>query len=142
MDIAVIGSRKYAYLEEVREYVQHLSPGDRIISGHAIGPDQTAEDEGRKCGLEVLSLPAQWELYGRGAGYRRNVDIVSLSDKVVAFWDCFSKGTLHSITLAIKVNKPVELFVSSVDSIDPRSEVWKRLIGDGSLVRLMNPYKH
>lgn len=111
MDIAIVGSRNFYDLEKVRDYIRHLSPTDRIVSGHAKGPDITAEQEGQLRGLEVLSLPAEWDKYGRGAGYKRNAEIVAFVDKVVAFWDGKSKGTLHTITLAIKAKKSVEVYI-------------------------------
>ncbi len=49
---------------------------------------------------------ADWNKYGKSAGFRRNIDIVDNSDCVIAFWDGNSKGTLNSVTTAINKGIP------------------------------------
>lgn len=109
MNVAIVGSRDYSNLEAVRAYVQSLPKDTVIVSGGARGVDSVAEQEARKCGLKVLIFPAEWEKYGKSAGYRRNVDIVTAADQVVAFWDGESRGTQHSINLARAQGKPLEI---------------------------------
>ena len=50
MNIAVIGSRTYRNLEQVRGFIRGLSIHDTVISGGAKGVDRTAEDEARRLG--------------------------------------------------------------------------------------------
>lgn len=100
--VAIIGSREYQQLKRVVEYVNSLPKGTVVISGHAKGVDQVAEKAARACGLEVVSIPAEWGKYGKSAGFRRNVEIVDRADVVVAFWDGESKGTEHTISVAKK----------------------------------------
>jgi hypothetical protein len=45
-------------------------------------------------------MAADWDTYGKSAGYRRNADMAKYSDAVVCFWDGVSKGTKHMIDLA------------------------------------------
>jgi len=59
MKVAIVGSRHYPNLERVRKYVRKLSPNDTIVSGGAKGVDQTAEDEARKLGMEVISVSSE-----------------------------------------------------------------------------------
>lgn len=54
--MAIVGSRTYPDLEQVREYVRELSKNDIIVSGGAKGVDATAENEARKFGMEVISV--------------------------------------------------------------------------------------
>ena len=110
MKVAIIGSRTYPDLEKVREYVRKLSQDDIIISGGAKGVDETAEDEARKLGMEVISIPAEWNKYGRRAGLMRNDLIVAMADLVVAFWDGVSRGTKYTIDKAKEKNVITQVF--------------------------------
>ena len=84
MKVAIVGTRTYPDLEQVRDFVRQLSPDDIVISGGAKGVDETAEDEARKLGMEVISVTPEWDKYGRRAGLMRNDIIVGMADSVVA----------------------------------------------------------
>lgn len=102
MWVAIIGSRDYAWPENVVEAVEYLCvehPGWKLVSGAARGPDKWAADAARERDVRVLELPADWSL-GRGAGFLRNHEIIGRADVVIAFWDGKSPGTRHSIGLA------------------------------------------
>ena len=111
MKIAIVGSRGFPEPERVRAYVRSLKKDDIVISGGAKGVDSWAVEEAKVQGLETQVFPADWDLFGKSAGYRRNVDIVEAADFVVAFWDGKSKGTAHTIKLAQKAGKPVEVLL-------------------------------
>ena len=53
-------------------------------------------------GWEVLSFPADWDKYGKAAGYKRNDEMARNADALIAFWDGKSRGTRHMIDLAKK----------------------------------------
>ena len=110
MKVAIVGTRTYPDLEQVREYVRQLSPDDIVISGGAKGVDETAEDEARKLGMEVISIPAEWNKYGKRAGLMRNDIIVAMADLVVAFWDGVSRGTKYTIDRAKEKNVITQVF--------------------------------
>jgi len=76
-----------------------------IIQGAARGADSMAREYAHCRGLDTREFPAEWEKYGKSAGYRRNADMVNRADVVVAFWDGESKGTKHSIDLALSQGK-------------------------------------
>jgi uncharacterized protein (DUF3820 family) len=104
--LAVVGSRAYPNLELVEEFIASLPPHiDTIVSGGAAGVDTTAEIAARARGLNVITIRPNWKAFGRYAGFARNALIVKEAHKVIAFWDTESKGTLHTIHLAQKVNK-------------------------------------
>ena len=107
MRVAVIGSRKFPDLELVSAFVRDLPPGTWVVSGGAPGVDTTAELSARLSSLPTLVFRAEWERYGKSAGMRRNADIIANADKVCAFWDGESKGTLNSINLAKSNRKPL-----------------------------------
>ncbi len=107
--VAIVGSRDYLHLGRVAQFVAALPAGTIVISGGARGVDKTAEQAARSYGLETLILPADWERFGKSAGFRRNHDIVGRADRVVAFWDGKSRGAKHTIDLARKAGVPVEI---------------------------------
>jgi predicted Rossmann fold nucleotide-binding protein DprA/Smf involved in DNA uptake len=110
MKVAVVGSRHYPKLYLVRKLVAALPFDCTVISGGARGVDSEAEQAARARGLAVEIFPADWRKYGRGAGMRRNREIIARADVVLAFWDGVSPGTQHSIQLAKMLGKPVQVF--------------------------------
>lgn len=108
MNLSVIGSRtfnNYQLLEE--EILYHQLNIGKIISGGAKGADTLAEIFAKKHDIETLILKPEWNLYGKSAGYKRNVDIINKCDICIAFWDGESKGTKHSIDIANNLKKPL-----------------------------------
>ena len=71
-----------------------------ILSGTARGADQTGEVYARIRALSVEQYPAEWDKYGKSAGYKRNHLMASLATHCVVFWDSQSKGSKHMIDLA------------------------------------------
>ena len=110
MKIAIVGSRGYPRLNEVAEYVKALPPDAVIVSGGANGVDQMAELTAKDRGLRTEIYYPDWKRHGKSAGFIRNEDIVKAADCVVAFWDGKSKGTAHSMKLAGKYGKPLEVY--------------------------------
>ncbi len=112
MNIAIVGSRGFRALKRVQEFVkQELNPGDTVVTGGALGVDMAAMEAVKKAGLSMLVHYPNWNMYGKGAGYERNVKIIDDADVVVAFWDGISKGTAHSIKTARDAGKVVKVFV-------------------------------
>lgn len=107
--IAIVGSREYPDWNQVREYVESLPYLATVISGGARGVDRMAAETARRRGMNVVEYPADWERYGKSAGYRRNQTIVDNADRIVAFWDGKSPGTKHTIDIAERAGKPVEV---------------------------------
>jgi len=71
-----------------------------ILSGRARGADTLGENYGVSKGIRVDVYPANWDKYGKSAGYRRNAEMANDADALVAFWDGKSRGTMHMINLA------------------------------------------
>src|SRR5579871_3629698 len=101
--VAIVGSRDYGDLDQVRSFVVHLQhkhPAATVISGGARGVDTVAASAARAAGLQVVVLPAEWRrggVFDRSAGCRRNAAIVAACDVLVAFWDGSSRGTAHAV---------------------------------------------
>lgn len=70
------------------------------------GADAIADRFARRHDLDVDPHPADWERYGRSAGYVRNAEMVHTLDRtnrdhlVVAAWNGRSRGTKHTIDTA------------------------------------------
>jgi len=105
MRLAVVGSRNYEPLEDVRIFIRSLTPETVIISGGARGVDRTAAEEAKKRGLAVEVFLPNWAMYPRSAGLIRNSRIVDECDELVAFWDGKSPGTRDSVKKASNVGK-------------------------------------
>ena len=108
MKVAVVGSRNLTNIEIGRYISEDVN---EIISGGAIGVDSCAAEYARINGLKLTEILPQYDKYGRGAPIVRNKEIVNYADKVIAFWDGSSKGTLSVIKYAEKVGKPCEVIV-------------------------------
>ena len=109
MNIMIVGSRNfhdYTFLRnKCNEIIQKISDNDvTIISGGARGTDSLAEKYAEEYNQEfaLWVMKAEWNQYGKKAGYLRNAEMVKISDYLIAFWDGKSKGTKHSIDLFMK----------------------------------------
>lgn len=110
MRIAIVGSRgfkNFDFLEKTILDNYKTENITEIISGGAKGADTLAEQFAIKHSIPMSIFTPDWELYGKSAGYKRNIQIIDMSDEVIAFWDGISKGTKHSIDLANKAKKKV-----------------------------------
>jgi len=86
-------------------------PNFILVSGGARGVDTWASDQAiNNTKLSIVHY-AEWDKYGKKAGFLRNHDIINDADMVFAFWNGTSKGTKHSIDLAIKAGKPINIYV-------------------------------
>lgn len=103
--VAIVGSRWFPKLDMVRRFVRQLPPGTTVVSGGADGVDEVAAEEARACGLEVKLFLPQYDVFGKEATFKRNDEIVSDADCVVAFWDGRSRGTAYTFTEAERAQK-------------------------------------
>lgn len=75
-----------------------------IVSGTANGADKLGERFAQDYELMVKRFPANWDLYGKSAGYKRNEQMALYAKEdngaLIAFHDGVSKGTGHMIDLA------------------------------------------
>jgi len=110
MRLAIIGSRTFNDYNLLRKSIHIFNTEiDCIISGGAKGADSLAKQFAEEWHIEYVEFPAEWNKYGKAAGFRRNHDIVNACDTVLAFWDGKSRGTKHSLDLARDAKKPTFL---------------------------------
>lgn len=113
--IVVAGSRgftDYDVLSEIMDRVLIKSMRDHVvfISGTAQGADRLGERYARDNDYECERYPADWDRYGRSAGYKRNQKMAKVATHLVAFWDEQSRGTRHMISIAIEAGLTVRVF--------------------------------
>ena len=107
MKIAIVGSRNIA-VADIGKYISHV---EEIVSGGAAGVDSCAAEYAKERGIKLTVFLPQYDRYGRAAPIMRNKEIVDYSDKIIAFWNGSSKGTLSTIKYAQKVGKPCEIII-------------------------------
>jgi hypothetical protein len=111
MRIAVVGSRDYADLEVVRQFIREQERSTVIISGGAKGVDTEAVNEARRLRMNYEVYLADWQRHGKSAGPIRNRTLVEKADIVAAFWDGKSRGTKSTIDMARNAGKLEYLFI-------------------------------
>ena len=119
MKIAVVGSRNFPSKKFVQDtvfmYLHDCGFKCEFVSGGARGVDTWAEEVAHSCnmgaGIPCKIFKADWDKHGKSAGFMRNEKIINEADLVLAFWDGTSNGTKHSIDLARKNKKPINIYV-------------------------------
>ncbi len=114
LKVAIVGSRKFFNVKIATRVVARLlerDPNVIIISGGASGADSLAEMLAKRmCTQPPIIIHADWDRYGKSAGFKRNQLLVDASDEIVALWDGASKGTLSTIRLALAAKKPTYVY--------------------------------
>ena len=113
MRLAIVGSRTITDMNVLIDALQEYDITE-IVSGGARGVDTMAEDYAVANDIDTIIFPADWERYGKRAGYLRNVQIVDYADEVLALWDGKSRGTKHTIDIAHRAGKPVTIVTITV----------------------------
>jgi hypothetical protein len=104
MRIIIAGSRSFSDRHLLYQKMDALVAKQggivTVISGTAKGADKLGEEWARDRGYPVKRYPADWDAYGKSAGYKRNVEMAEDADACVVFWDGESKGAKHMIDIA------------------------------------------
>lgn len=120
LGVIIAGSRYFweygTFAEVTDKMLSNYAPSDiTIISGGANGADQLAERYARENGIKIIVMPANWEKFGKSAGYRRNEAMHKrLNDfekkACLCFWDGQSKGTKHNFGLSIRYEEQLKVY--------------------------------
>ena len=111
MRVIVCGSRKWTDREAITNRLFELPSHATIVHGNAKGADRIAGQEAEKLGLFVEPWDAQWDLYGKAAGFIRNEAMAKAgADLCLAFWDGQSRGTSDMVDHAESYGIPLELY--------------------------------
>lgn len=107
--LLVCGSRNWADHDYLYKWLDRVDPKpDMIIHGDARGADHAAGIWARTGGITEVKVPAQWEAYGKGAGPRRNKEMLRLEPHVVVGFPLGnSAGTHNMMDVSRKAGFPV-----------------------------------
>lgn len=114
MRTIIAGSRTIIDYESVKKILdEHWEEFNinTIVSGGARGVDSIAIQYGRENDIVLDIYMADWEQFGKSAGYIRNMKMGENADSLICFWDGVSRGTANMISIMKKMNKPVVVFV-------------------------------
>ena len=78
--VIVAGGRDFDNYELLRERCDYFLQNTKdveIVSGVARGADLLGERYARERGYTIKRFPANWDLYGRGAGPIRNAEMAA-----------------------------------------------------------------
>ena len=101
MKTIIAGSRNfygYAVLEEMINVITWEIT--EVVSGGAKGVDKMGELWADDHNVPLIRFPAEWDKYGKAAGYIRNKQMAEYADALIAIQLQGSKGTANMITLA------------------------------------------
>lgn len=115
-NIVIAGSRSlqnnYKAISVLDTFFKKYKPSEfTAVSGMARGIDIMARDKAIENGFTVLEYPADWERYGKSAGYIRNAEMTKISHCSLILWDGVSRGTKHMIDLCEKEGVATHLIV-------------------------------
>jgi predicted Rossmann fold nucleotide-binding protein DprA/Smf involved in DNA uptake len=106
MKLAIVGSRTIKSFD-LKNYV--TNDCNEIVSGGAKGIDKIAQMYAKENNLKVTVFLPDYKRYLKGAPFKRNQQIAEYADKCLAIWDGKSKGTINTVELFKKFNKPVRV---------------------------------
>lgn len=78
-----------------------------VVSGACWGIDKLGEMWAKNNKIPIISKPANWEEYGKIAGYTRNKEMSEVSDALICIRSEDSKGSIHMVNIMNKLRKPV-----------------------------------
>lgn len=113
MKLIVAGGRDFTdtnrMIAELQKLVEsgEITDSPELVCGMARGADMLAYSLWANNKMPIHNFPANWDKYGKSAGYRRNQEMGEFADAAVCFWDGNSKGTKHMIDIMNRLNKPV-----------------------------------
>ena len=116
----VAGSRTfsdYSLLSRKLDKILSNQSDVTIVSGGAQGADALAERYAKERGYDLQVFHANWNKFGKSAGFKRNAKMWEYLTEVadaehrgcVCFWDGSSKGTAHNFGFAKANNTPLRI---------------------------------
>lgn len=112
MKVIIAGSRSGFVARNVFEAIEESKfVITEIVSGTARGVDRDGEYYGKCNNIPIKRFPADWDQYGKAAGYIRNKQMAEYADALIAVWDGESRGTKNMIDTMQSLNKPVYIYI-------------------------------
>lgn len=116
-NVGIVGSRNFTdyklFCKVIDEWTKTNGPITKIISGGCRGADTMAERYAKEWNIPAVVFNAEWEEYGKSAGFVRNKKIVEDSTCIIAFPSKNGKGTQNTIELAKE--RSIDVFIQPID---------------------------
>lgn len=112
MRVLVCGDRAWDDRERIETRLAELPHETVIVEGGAPGADSLAREIATSLGMVTETHPADWPRYGRGAGPKRNQEMLDSGvGRVIAFHRDLgrSRGTADMVRRAKRAGIPVEV---------------------------------
>lgn len=114
MKVIIAGGRDFNDYEKLKSFCNHIlqrydHDDIEIVCGMARGADLLGKKYAEEYNFKLAKFPANWDKFGKRAGYLRNAEMAEYADALIAFWDGSSKGTQHMINLAKERNLKIRI---------------------------------
>lgn len=104
--VIVTGGRDYDDWAMIQAVLGFIKP-DLVVQGGASGADKDAQSWARYNDVKCVTIPAAWDLHGKAAGPKRNVEMIeSYPDAIVVAFPG-GAGTESCVKEAVKRNRVV-----------------------------------
>lgn len=118
--IIIAGSRNFTDKERLYKILDNrlasIKDDVEIISGHCRGADMLGEQYAKDHNIPVVVFPADWNTYGKKAGYIRNKQMAEYASEengvLIAFPIGEARGTKMMIGLAHDYDLETEVYYS------------------------------
>jgi len=101
MKTIIAGSRGIKDIKIIKQAIKKSGIKiSTVLSGRAKGVDMLGELWAKNNNVPVEGFLPDWKRYGRGAGLKRNLEMIENAVALIAIWDGKSKGTEHTIKKA------------------------------------------
>ena len=110
--VIIAGGRdfnNYALLKTTCDNLLKNQNNIEIVCGMAMGADILGLRYAKEMNYCVKKFPADWNKYGKSAGYKRNLQMGEYADALICFWDGKSRGSKLMIDIAEKLNLPTRI---------------------------------
>lgn len=111
--VLIAGTRTFDNYELLKNELNKLKeeldlPITEVVSGKAKGADSLGERWAKENNIKVIEFPAEWDKYGKKAGYLRNTEMGKYCDRGVIFTNG-SKGSEMMINIMKYFKKPCKI---------------------------------
>ena len=115
MKLIIAGSRTitaYSHLVDAMNYALDIYPDfhniSEVVSGTAAGVDRLGEQWAARSGVPVRRFPANWAMYGKSAGMKRNKQMAEYvgpdpGGGLLVVWDGCSHGAADMINIGVRL---------------------------------------